>query len=235
MSPRKVVSTTNRNKPKRAASCEEALQQRISRAKQIDRRLSKAYPKAHCTLDFKNPLQLLVATILAAQCTDQRVNIVTRTLFRKYRCAEDYAQADPAVFQREITSVGFFRNKTKSVLGCAQALLECHAGQVPRTMSELVALPGVGRKTANVILGDVFGIPGLVVDTHVGRLAGRLGLSSQKTPEKIEQDLMKIVAQDRWAMFSHLLVFHGRNVCLARKPRCEQCTLSDLCPSVGLI
>ena len=205
-----------------------------ARAKKIDQRLSKAYPNAHCTLDFKNPLELLVATILAAQCTDERVNIVTKPLFSKYRTAGDYAQAEAETFQREIASVGFFRNKTKSVLGCGQMLRDDYAGQVPQTMAELLRLPGVGRKTANVILGNSFGIPGIVVDTHVKRLSGRLGFTIQSDPEKIEQDLMQIIPKKRWTVFSHLLVFHGRNVCLARKPRCPQCPLKDLCPSANI-
>ena len=241
MSLEKATPSTHRKKPKRSSSRtalvrpQETLQQKRSRVEQIDRRLSNAYPDARCTLNFTNPLELLIATILAAQCTDERVNIVTRSLFSKYRTAKAYAQVDPQVFQRDITSVGFFRNKTKSVLGCGRVLLECYGGQVPQTMEQLLTLPGVGRKTANVILGNAFGLPGIVVDTHVGRLAGRLGLSSQKTPDKIEQDLMQVVPKDRWTMFSQLLVFHGRNVCLARKPRCSECVLNDLCPSAGRI
>jgi endonuclease-3 len=209
------------------------LRQRVQRVKLIDRRLAKLYPKAHCTLNFKNPMELLVATILAAQCTDERVNIVTKTLFKKYRTVKAYAQAGAKVFQRDINSVGFFRNKTKSVLGCGQMLLDEYGGKVPQTMEQLLRLPGVGRKTANVILGNSFGIPGIVVDTHVKRLSGRLGLSVQSNPDKIEHDLVKIAPKSRWTMFSHLLVFHGRNVCLARKPHCPECLLSDLCPSAG--
>jgi len=237
MSPEKDTPATHRNKTKRSSSrtvlhnLKETLQQKCCRVEQIDQRLSKAYPDARCTLNFKTPLELLIATILAAQCTDERVNVVTRSLFRRYRTAKAYAQADPEVFQRDIASVGFFRNKTRSVLGCGRVLFERYDSQVPQTMEQLLTLPGVGRKTANVILGNAFGIPGIVVDTHVGRLAGRLGLSSQKTPDKIEQDLMQLVPKDRWTMFSHLLVFHGRNVCLARKPRCSECVLNDLCPS----
>ena len=168
---------------------------------------------------------------MAAQCTDKRVNIVTEILFKKYRTAKDYAQADPKIFQREIASVGFFRNKTKSILGAGQMLLDDYAGKVPQTMEQLLRLPGVGRKTANVILGNSFGIPGIVVDTHVKRLSGRLGFTAKTDPDKIELDLMKIVPENRWTMFSHLLVFHGRNVCLARKPHCPQCSINDLCPS----
>lgn len=226
----KQKSTPAKKKPTSVRS-KETLQQKNARVKKIDRRLSKEYPKAHCTLNFKNPLELLVATIMAAQCTDKRVNIVTRDLFKKYRKAGDYAQADPKIFQRQIASVGFFRNKTKSVLGSGQMLLDDYAGKVPQTMEQLLRLPGVGRKTANVILGNSFGIPGIVVDTHVKRLSGRLGFTAKTDPDKIERDLMKIVPEDRWTMFSHLLVFHGRNVCLARKPDCPQCSINDLCPS----
>ena len=241
MSPKRITPPTRRRKAKHSGSrassdgIEETLREKRSRVKQIDHKLSKAYPKAGCTLDFKNPLELLVATILASQCTDKRVNIVTRTLFRKYRTTKAYAQADPEVFQRDITSVGFFRNKTKAVLGCTRILLERYGGQVPQNMEQLLTLPGVGRKTANVILGNAFCIPGIVVDTHVGRLSGRLGLTVQRDPNKIEQDLMQVVTKERWTMFSHLLVFHGRNVCLARKPRCSECVLNDLCPSAGQI
>lgn len=239
MSPKKTTPSTAGKKAKPASGqssprrSKETLRGKCERVKLIDRRLAKIYPEAHCTLNFKNPLELLVATILAAQCTDARVNIVTKTLFKKYRTAKDYAQANPKVFQRDITSVGFFRNKTKSVLGCTKMLLDEHAGKVPQTMEQLLRLPGVGRKTANVILGNSFGIPGIVVDTHVGRLSGRLGLSVHSDPNKIEQDLVKIVSENRWTMFSHLLVFHGRNVCVARKPRCPECLLNDLCPSAG--
>ena len=231
----KKAETKRTGKSSRNARAKGTLVQRRARAAQIDERLSELYPKAHCTLDYKNPLQLLVATVLAAQCTDARVNIVTKRLFRKYRTAKSYAQADPEVFQRDIASVGFFRNKTKSVMGCGRILLERFGGEVPQTMEELLSLPGVGRKTANVILGNSFGIPGIVVDTHVGRLSRRLRLSGNTDPEKVEQDLMRIVPQERWTMFSHLLVFHGRNVCLARKPRCDQCVLNDICPSAGKV
>ena len=239
MSPEKAITSADGKKarPARVQASQrrskETLRKKCQRVKLIDRRLAKVYPEAHCTLNFKNPLELLVATILAAQCTDERVNIVTKTLFKKYRTAKGYAQAEAKEFQRDINSVGFFRNKTKSVLGCTQMLLDDYGGKVPQAMEQLLRLPGVGRKTANVILGNSFGIPGIVVDTHVGRLSGRLGLSAQKDPNKIEQDLMKIVAKNRWTMFSHLLVFHGRNVCMASKPHCQECVLKDLCPSAG--
>ena len=208
----------------------ETLRQKRTRAKQIDKRLAAAYPDARCTLNFKNPLELLVATILAAQCTDERVNLVTRKLFRKYRTAKAYAQAEAGIFEKDITSVGFFRNKTKSLLACGRLLLDRYSGKVPKTMEELLSLPGVGRKTANVILGNAFGIPGIVVDTHVGRLSRRLGLSKQGDPDKVEQDLMPLIPQNRWTIFSHLLVFHGRRICSARKPDCPNCLLRDLCP-----
>jgi endonuclease-3 len=195
-------------------------------------RLRRRFPEARCALDHRNPLELLVATILSAQCTDARVNIVTRELFTKYREAPDYANADRAVFEREIKSTGFFRNKTKSILGMARALVARHGGQVPRTMDELTALPGVGRKTANVVLGTAFGInEGVVVDTHVSRIANRLKLTRQKDPVKIEQDLMKLVPRKDWSDFSHLLIHHGRQICDARKPKCEICPVNELCPS----
>ena len=209
----------------------ETLSQKATRAGKIDKILSIAYPDAHCTLNFKNPLELLVATILAAQCTDKRVNLIVPKLFRKYRSAKAYAQADARIFEKEITSVGFFRNKTKSILACGKMLQERYAGKVPQTMEELLSLPGVGRKTANVILGNAFGIAGIVVDTHVGRLSRRLGLTKQQNPDKVEQDIMRLIPQNRWTMFSHLLVFHGRNICLARKPDCLHCKLNKLCPS----
>jgi len=200
----------------------------------IIQRLMERYPEARCSLDHLDPLQLLVATILSAQCTDARVNQVTRTLFLKYRTADDYATADPAVFEDEIRSTGFFRNKTKSVLGMAAALVERFGGRVPATMDELLTLPGVGRKTANVILGNAFGKDeGIVVDTHVTRIAGLLGLSRESDPVKIETDLMAVVPKDRWTLFPHLLIHHGRAVCVARRPRCGECPLADLCPSAA--
>ena len=198
----------------------------------IIQELKRQYPTAHCALEHRDPLQLLVATILSAQCTDARVNLVTKDLFRKYRSAADYANANPAEFEGEIRSTGFFRNKTKSILGMAQALLERHGGQVPSTMEALTALPGVGRKTANVVLGNAFGIDeGIVVDTHVQRLAKRLKLSNKADPEKIERDLMAIVPREEWTMFSHLLIHHGRQICPARAPKCEICPINRLCPS----
>jgi len=206
--------------------------ERQRRTRSIIARLKREFPDATCALDHANPLELLVATILSAQSTDARVNIVTPALFAKYKSAADYAAANPDVFQGEIHSTGFFRNKTKSILGMAQALEERHDGQVPDTMEALVALPGVGRKTANVVLGNAFGKnEGVVVDTHVGRLSGLLKLTRQTDPVKIERDLMELVPRKDWTIFSHLLILHGRKTCIARRPRCESCRINDLCPS----
>ncbi len=202
------------------------------RIKPIIRKLKQQYPEARTALRHRNPLQLLVATILSAQCTDERVNMVTRDLFQKYRSAADYANANPEMFEQEIKSTGFFRSKTRSILGMAQALVEQHDGKVPNKMGELVKLPGVGRKTANVVLGSAFGIDeGIVVDTHVKRIANRLKLTTKNDPEKIEQDLMKLVPKSDWTPFSHMLIHHGRAICVARKPKCEICPVADLCPS----
>ena len=201
-------------------------------ALEILARLKREYPDAHCELDFETPLQLLVATILSAQCTDKRVNMVTPELFRAYPGASELASAKPAELEDMIRSTGFFRNKTKSLLGMSAAIVERHAGEVPQTMDELVKLPGVGRKTANVVLGNAFATNvGVVVDTHVGRLAVRLGLTSDTDPVKVEQTLMKLFPRDDWALLSHLLIFHGRRVCIARTPRCAECVLGDICPS----
>jgi endonuclease III len=195
--------------------------------------LKRTHPGARCSLDHSNPLELLVATILSAQCTDARVNIVTKDLFRKYRSAKDYAEVNPEALERDIQSTGFYRNKAKSLIGMARSLLEKHEGNVPDTMDELTSLAGVGRKTANVVLGNAFGKNvGVVVDTHVTRVANRLGLTNHPADAvKIEQDLMPIVPQDDWTLFSHLLIFHGRGICDAKKPRCEECPVFDLCPS----
>ncbi len=202
------------------------------RTRSIITRLKREFPDAKCALDHANPLELLVATILSAQSTDARVNIVTPALFAKYKSAAEYAAADPAVFQGEIHSTGFFRNKTKSILGMAQALEERHGGQVPDTMEDLVALPGVGRKTANVVLGNAFvKNEGVVVDTHVARISNLLKLTTQTNPEKIERDLMELVPRKDWTIFSHLLILHGRKTCIARRPRFETCRINDLCPS----
>jgi endonuclease-3 len=219
---------------KRAGGGKPGIKNAPARIKPIMARLRRRFPEAKCALDHQDPLQLLVATILSAQCTDARVNLVTKDLFAKYHSAADYAAADPAVFEQEIKPTGFFRNKTRSVLGMAQALVERHGGQVPSTMEELTRLPGVGRKTANVVLGTAFGInEGVVVDTHVSRIANRLKLTRQKDPVKIEQDLMQLVPRKDWTDFSHLLIHHGRQICDARKPKCEICPVNDLCPSAG--
>jgi len=210
----------------------ESSVERRGRVRTIIRRLKREFPDARCALDHTNPLELLVATILSAQCTDVRVNRVTPALFAKYRSAAEYATADPRVFEKEIQSTGFFRNKTKSIIGMAQALLDRHGGQVPDTMDGLVALPGVGRKTANVVLGNAFGKnEGIVVDTHVQRISGLLKLTRQSTPERIETDLMDLVPRKDWTIFSHLLILHGRKTCIARRPRCEGCTINRWCPS----
>lgn len=198
---------------------------------QIIDALADAQP-ARIELNFANPLELAVATILSAQCTDRRVNDVTRTLFEKYRTAEDYANADPEVFQEEIRSTGFFRNKTRSVLAFAQALVDEHDGVVPDTMDELVRLAGIGRKTANVILGSAFGKnEGIAVDTHVKRVSGRLGLTDESDPDKIERELMRLVPREGWTDFALRMIQHGRYVCTARRPKCADCGLADLCPS----
>ena len=205
---------------------------KAERAPEIHKRLLKAYPDAHCALDFKNPYQLTAATILSAQCTDVRVNMVTPTLFAKYPAPKDLAAAKPEDVEEIIKSTGFFRNKTKSLIGMATAVDERHGGEIPRTMDDLVKLPGVGRKTANVVLGNAFDTNvGVVVDTHVSRVSQRLGLTRQTDPVKIEVDLMKLFPQEGWTMLSHLFIEHGRQVCDARKPECERCPLSDLCPS----
>jgi endonuclease-3 len=198
-------------------------------------RLKKEYPDAKTELNWENPLELLVATMLSAQTTDVRVNMVTEKLFENYRTAADYAGADQARLEEDVRPTGFYRNKARSLQGMARALLERHGGEVPRTMAELVALPGVGRKTANVVLGNAFGVDeGVVVDTHVRRVSGRLGLTEERDPEKIERDLIRVVPEGERTLFSHLLIFHGRRVCKARKPDCPGCVLSDVCPKVGL-
>lgn len=204
-------------------------------ALEILARLKQEYPDAHCELDFETPLQLLIATILSAQCTDKRVNMVTPELFRTFPDARALAAAGVTVLEDLIRSTGFFRNKTKSLLGMSAALVERHGGEVPSTMDELVHLSGVGRKTANVVLGNAFDInEGIVVDTHVGRLAVRLGLTDQSDPVKVEKALLPLIPREDWALVSHLLIFHGRRVCIARAPRCASCVLSDVCPSARL-
>lgn len=200
------------------------------RAAEILKRLRVAYPDACCSLDHRNALELLVATILAAQCTDERVNVVTKSLFAKYRSAKDYAGASQAAMEEAIRSCGFYRNKAKSIQGTCRALVERFGGKVPGTMEELLELEGVGRKTANVILGECFGVPGIIVDTHCKRLARRMGLTKEDDPAKIEKDLMDVLPERDWTVFSHCMVFHGREVCAARGPACSRCVLRDLCP-----
>lgn len=216
---------------KKRGKTEESPQTLRKRANEIVGRLKETHP-ARIELEFESPLELAVATILSAQCTDRRVNEVTRQLFKKYRSARDYAEADPDTFQDEIRSTGFFRNKTKSILSFAQALLDRHDGRVPETMEDLVKLPGIGRKTANVILGSGLGrAEGIVVDTHVKRVTGRLGLTAESDPEKIERDLMELVPREEWIGFGLRVIQHGRYVCSARGPNCDACPLEDLCPS----
>ena len=210
----------------------ESFPDRQARTFKIIASLAGAYPTAHCELNFSNPLELLVATILSAQCTDKRVNIVTAELFKKFRRASDYAEAPLAEIQWFIRTTGFFRNKAKNIQACCRKLVERHGGEVPRTMEELIHLDGVGRKTANVVLGNVFNINvGVVVDTHVGRLSLRLGLTREANPEKVEQDLMKLVPREQWTLFSHWLIWHGRRRCSARKPDCAACEIRALCPT----
>jgi endonuclease-3 len=208
---------------------------KANRTRKIVAGLRRAYPEAHCELNFSSPLQLLIATILSAQCTDKRVNIVTPDLFRKYQSAADFAEADPAELERAIQSTGFFRNKARSIRAACRAIVERHGGEVPATMESLIELDGVGRKTANVVLGNAFDIQsGIVVDTHVGRLSVRLGLTREEDPEKIERALMGLVPRDEWALFSHLLIWHGRRRCMARNPDCAHCELQSLCPRIGV-
>ena len=202
------------------------------RVLEIIRLLRKEYPDAKCSLNHSNPLELLLATILSAQCTDERVNIVTADLFRKYRRPEDYVNVPRLELEAEIRSTGFFRNKTKSLQGACQMISEQYGGRVPNKVDELLSLPGVARKTANVVLGNAFGIAsGVVVDTHVSRLSQRLGITENKQPEKIERDLMEVVPKKDWIDFSHLLIYHGRRVCKARAPQCGDCVIERLCPS----
>jgi endonuclease-3 len=213
----------------------ETSEAKSARLKKIIKALDRAYPGAHCELDHTDPLQLLIATILSAQCTDKRVNLVTKELFKKYRSAADYANAPLAELEQAIKSTGFFRNKAKNIQTCCRKLILRHGGRVPRTMEELTQLDGVGRKTANVVLGNAFGINvGVVVDTHVARLSQRLDLTKQKTPEKIEPELMALVPQKQWTLFSHWLIWHGRRRCDARRPDCANCEVKKLCPRTGL-
>ncbi|HWF38618.1 MAG TPA: endonuclease III [Candidatus Acidoferrales bacterium] len=203
-----------------------------ARVRAILEKLDEAYPAVTCALVHENPFQLLISTILSAQCTDVRVNEVTKTLYKKYPSPEAFAHANPAELEQDIRPTGFFRNKTKSIIGASKKLLEEFHGKVPQTMDELLTLPGVARKTANVVLGTAFGIAsGVVVDTHVQRLAGRLDLTKNTDPKNIEQDLMKVIPKEKWILFSHQLIWHGRRVCVARKPRCLECNLESICYS----
>ncbi|HEX2218578.1 MAG TPA: endonuclease III [Gemmatimonadales bacterium] len=227
---RRKSGTTSRPRPRRESAA--ALGER---AATILARLKAAYPDAHCALDHADAYQLLVATILSAQCTDARVNQVTPKFFARYRTPEELARADQSEVEELIRSTGFFRNKARSLIGMARAVVADHAGDVPRTMEELRDLPGVGRKTANVVLGNAYGInEGVTVDTHVTRLSRLLGLTRHDDPVRIEQDLMPLFPREEWALLSHLLIFHGRQVCVARRPRCPDCVVADLCPSAAV-
>jgi endonuclease III len=213
----------------------ETKSQLKERTEQIIKLLKRAHPDAHCALNHSNAFELLIATILSAQCTDERVNIVTADLFRKYRRPEDFLKVPAVELQQDVRTTGFFRNKTKSIQGACKMLVEEFGSEVPRTMDELLRLPGVARKTANVVLGVAYGIAaGVVVDTHVSRLSQRLRLTKNKDAGKIEQDLMELVPRKNWIIFSHLLIFHGRRVCKARRPLCEDCVVEKLCPSSSL-
>jgi len=202
------------------------------RAPEIIKRLSKAHPDAHVALNFTNPLECLVATILSAQCTDERVNMVTASLFTKYRTAEDYLKVPVEELAADIKPTGFFNQKTKSLRGACARIVDAYAGKVPNTMEDLITLPGVARKTANIVLGNSYGVvEGIAVDTHVRRVGERLGFTSEKDPDKIEQDLMRLIPRKRWFDFTYVIIDHGRGTCVARKPRCDECPVSDLCPS----
>jgi endonuclease-3 len=204
-------------------------------AGRVAKLLTEEYPDAACALEFRNPLELLIATILSAQCTDVRVNLVTKDLFRRYRSAADYAKANPKELEEAIKSTGFFRNKAKNIQACCQRLVDECGGEVPQELDRLVKLPGVGRKTANVVLGTAFGIAsGVVVDTHVARLSWRLGLTKHKDPVKIERDLMSVLPAREWVDFSHRMIHHGRKICIARRPKCELCRLNKICPRIGV-
>lgn len=212
------------------------LADKKTRTAEIIKRLKRAYPDAHCALVHSSPFELLIATILSAQCTDARVNIVTADLFRKYRGPADYLKIAQTELERDIHSTGFFRNKAKNIQAACKRLIEEFNGEVPKTMDELLSLGGVARKTANVVLGNAFGIAsGVVVDTHVGRLSRRLGLTENESPEKVERDLAELVPKRNWVMFPHWLITHGRRICMARKPKCKECVLMDICPSANLI
>lgn len=214
----------------------ETNEAKAARTKKIIAGLRQAYPDAHCELNFTNPLELLIATILSAQCTDKRVNIVTADLFRTYRSAEAFAQADLTALENAVKTTGFYRNKARNIKACCQSIVEKHGGKVPQTMEELIELGGVGRKTANVVLGNAFNINvGVVVDTHVGRLSLRLGLTKETDPVKVELALINLVPRDEWTLFSHLLIWHGRRRCHARNPDCLNCEVRELCPRIGVV
>ena len=213
---------------------DENLNSKKKRVKNIISIFRKEYLNPKCHLNFKTPLELLVATILSAQCTDKRVNQVTKELFRKYKTVKDYADANEDEFENDIRSTGFYRNKAKAVINCCKTLIERYDGKVPASMERLTELDGVGRKTANVVLGNAFGIPGIVVDTHVKRLAKRIGLSSKSDPDRIEADLMELVSKEEWIYFSHALSDHGRKICNARRPLCPSCKINHICPSAEL-
>ena len=218
---------------KKKAKIKVDKQQAAERVKKIWPILKKTYPEAKIALNFKNPLELLIATILSAQCTDARVNIVTKDLFKKYKTARDWEKTDIEQIETDIKSTGFFRNKAKNIKGACAKINEEFNGKVPGTMNKLLTLPGVGRKTANCVLGDAFGIPGITCDTHVIRLSRRLELSENSDPVKLEFDLAEIVPKKNWTIFSHLIIFHGRNICIARKPKCPECPIAQYCPSAN--
>lgn len=229
---KKVPKASAKSKTKKTAKPSGGVKTDPKRVAAILKGLDEAYPNATCELNHENAFQLLIATILSAQCTDVRVNQVTATLFKKYPTPEAFAYANPSELEQDIRPTGFFRNKTKSVIGASKAVIERFGGQVPRTMEEMLTIPGAARKTSNVVLGTAYGIAsGVVVDTHVQRLSNRLDLSHNEDPKKIEQDLMKILPQDRWISFSHQLIWHGRRVCHARNPKCVECNLETLCSS----
>ena len=232
--PRAAKATRTSSRP-RAASSTVAAPDAKAIANKVVRALKADYPDAQCALEHKSAFQLLVATILSAQCTDQRVNIVTKDLFRRWPTAAEMARVPIETLEKAIQSTGFFRNKAKSIRACSQALVEQYDGQVPRDMDQLVALAGVGRKTANVVLGTAYGLPtGVVVDTHVARISGRLGLTEHTDPVKIERDLMQLLPQSEWIDFSHRMIHHGRQICAARKPLCDQCSMEKFCPKIGV-
>jgi endonuclease-3 len=237
--PKKKTKAAKQRVPKKPKSAKPAKKKPAAatgtdpkRVAAILAKLDEAYPEATCELEHENAFHLLISTILSAQCTDVRVNQVTQALFKKYKTPEDFAYASPAELEKEIRPTGFFRNKTKSIMGASKAIVEKFGGQVPRTMEEILTLPGVARKTANVVLGTAYGIAsGVVVDTHVQRLSNRLDLTRNEDPKKIEQDLMAIIPREKWILFSHQLIWHGRRVCAARKPNCAECNLESLCYS----